>query len=616
MKPILFPYLLKKLRVLAGLPFVLFAPSVLAAITTPNYVQGNFTAPPTPQTTMTVKYTAAQTAGHLNVVIVGWNDATSHVSSVKDSKGNVYALAAGPTVLTGSPALSESIYYAKNISAATAGANSVTVTFSAAANYPDLRILEYSGIDLTSPVDVSAAATGDSATSTSGAVVTKNAVDLLVGGNDVWNTTVGPSSGLTQRLLTSDGDIAEDRVVTSVGSYSASAPLNSAGPWVMQMVAFRAAGSSTPTPTPTPKPTPTPTPTALTYIQGNDATPPSSLTSVPVKYTGAQTAGHLNVVIVGWNDASAQVKSLTDSKGNVYHLAVGPTVHTGSGPASQSIYYAKDILAATAGANTVTVTFTAAAFYPDIRILEYSGVDSVTPVDVSAAATGNSTTSSSGAVITKNANDLLVGANVVSTGTTGPGSGLTKRLLTSDGDIVEDRVVTATGSLSASAPLSSQGAWVMQMVAFRAASSSTSSSGSTPTPKPSPTPTPKPSPTPTPKPTPSPTPTPKPSPTPTPKPSPTPTPKPTPSPTPGSSSVTLSWQATPATTNAATNPVGYRLHSGTTSGVYTLTTTLGNVTTATVSNLTKGVKYYFAVTAYNKAGTDGPDSSVVSYVAQ
>jgi uncharacterized protein YciI len=595
MKPILFLCLLKKLKVLAGLPVALFAPSALAAITTPNYVQGNFAAPPTPQTTMTVKYTAAQTAGHMNVVIVGWNDGTSHISSVKDSKGNVYQLASGPTVLTGSPALSQSIYYANNISAATAGTNSVTVTFTAAANYPDIRILEYSGIDLVSPVDVSAAATGDSATSTSGAVVTKNATDLLVAGNVVWTTTAGPSSGLTQRLLTSDGDIVEDRVVTAVGSYSASAPLNSAGPWVMQMVAFRAAGSSTPTPTPTP--TPAPASTALTYIQGNYATPSSSLTSVTVKYTAGQTAGHLNVVIVGWNDATAQVKSLTDSKGNAYQLAVGPTVHTGSGPASQSIYYAKNISAATAGANTVTVTFTSAAYYPDIRILEYSGIDSVTPVDVSAAATGNSTTSSSGAVMSKNAHDLLVGANLVWTSTTRPGSGLTMRLLTSDGDIAEDREVTATGSVSASAPLSSQGAWVMQMVAFRAASSSSSSSTSTS--GSSSTSTPTPSPTPTPKPT----------------PSPTPTPKPTPSPTPGSS-VELSWQADPATTNSATNPVGYRLHSGSASGVYTLTTTLGNVTTTTVSNLTSGVKYYFVVTAYNSAGVDGPPSNEISFTAQ
>ena len=76
----------------------------------------------------------------------------------------------------------------------------------------------------------------------SGAVTTKNPTDLLVGANVVWTMTSGPGSGFTQRLLTQDGDIAEDRVVTAVSSYNASAPLSSAGAWVMQMVAFRAAG--------------------------------------------------------------------------------------------------------------------------------------------------------------------------------------------------------------------------------------------------------------------------------------------------------------------------------------------------------------------------------------
>jgi hypothetical protein len=67
---------------------------------------------------------------------VGWNDSSAQVSSVKDSKSNAYQLAVGP-MTTGT--LSQSIYYAKNISAATAGANSVTVTFSSAANFPDIR---------------------------------------------------------------------------------------------------------------------------------------------------------------------------------------------------------------------------------------------------------------------------------------------------------------------------------------------------------------------------------------------------------------------------------------------------------------------------------------------
>src|SRR5205814_5150818 len=113
----------------------------------------------------------------------------------------------------------------------------------------------------------------------------------------------------------------------------------------------------------------------------------------------------------------------------------------------QSIYYAKNILAAGAGANSVTVQFSGAAAFPDVRILEYRGADLGNPVDVTAAASGNSASSGSGAVTTTNATDLLFGANIVTTLTTGPGTSFTQRLLTSpDGDIAEDRMVTSTGS--------------------------------------------------------------------------------------------------------------------------------------------------------------------------
>ena len=89
-------------------------------------------------------------------------------------------------------------------------------------------------------------------------------------------------------------------------------------------------------------------------------------------------------------------------------------------------------------------------------------------MDVTAASSGSSATSSSGAVTTTNPTDLIFGANLVQTLTSGPGSGFTQRLLTTpDGDIAEDEMVTATGSYSATAPLSS-GQWIMQLVAFRA----------------------------------------------------------------------------------------------------------------------------------------------------
>src|SRR5438034_275215 len=237
--------LLFVIAVLAGWLY----PASLVAAATLSYVQGNSAVPQTSQTTVNVTFTAAQAAGDLNVVVVGWNDTTATVSSVADKSGNAYTLAVVPTAFTG--VLSQSIYYAKIIKSAAAAANIVTVTFSPAAAYPDIRILEYNGADLNRPVDVTAANTGNSSTTTSGSATTTNATDLLLGASMVATFTTGPGTGFTSRLLTSpDGDIAEDRMVTATGSYSATtAALSPAGPWVMQMVAFRTPLGSVVSPT-------------------------------------------------------------------------------------------------------------------------------------------------------------------------------------------------------------------------------------------------------------------------------------------------------------------------------------------------------------------------------
>ena len=158
----------------------------------------------------------------------------------------------------------------------------------------------------------------------------------------------------------------------------------------------------------------------IAFVQANYATPQTAMTVVTIPYAGAQTAGDLNVVVVGWNDTTAQVKSVADTKGNPYTLAVGPTVLAGLG--TQAIYYAKNIQAAAANANIVTVTFSQGAQYADIRIAEYSGIDPANAVDGSMGGNGTGALSSSGAVTTTNANDLIVGANLVAGTTTGPGT--------------------------------------------------------------------------------------------------------------------------------------------------------------------------------------------------
>ncbi len=259
-----------------------------------GFIQGNYAAPQTSPTSVTVSYTAAQAAGDLNVVVVGWNNSSATVTSVVDSKNNPYTLAVGPTVISG--VASQSIYYAKNIASAAAGTNTVTVTFSSAAAFPDIRILEYSGADLNTPVDVSVASSGNSAAPSSGAVTTKNSNDLLFAANLVLTTTTGPGSGFTNRMITNpDGDIAEDRITTATGSYSATATISPAAQWIMQMVAFRAAGSS-----------------------GGDTTPPtapSGLTATAAsagQINLAWTASTDNVGVTGYNIQSCQGAGCTN----------------------------------------------------------------------------------------------------------------------------------------------------------------------------------------------------------------------------------------------------------------------------------------------------------------
>ncbi len=405
-----------------------------------NFVQVK-AATATSGSSLAIAMSAAQTAGNLNVVAVMWGDITSTVSSVTDSKGNIYALAVGPT--RSSP-LSSAIYYAKNI---VAGSNTVTVTFNQTASFPNVNVTEYSGLDMTNPLDVTSSATGSGTTANSGSATTTASNELIVGVGNPTSVFTAAGSGFTSRIINSFGGISEDKVVSSAGSYNATATLTSGG-WVMQMVAFRAASSGS---------------GSINFVQVQSGLA-GSASSVAITYPSMQTAGNLNVVAVMWGDITSTVSSVTDSKGNIYALAVGPTR---SSPLSSAIYYAKNIAA---GSNTVTVTFNQTASFPNINILEYSGLDQTSPLDVTASAVGSGTTANSGSATTTSANELIVGAGNPTSLFTAAGSGFSNRIINSDGGISEDKVVTSTGSYNATATLTS-GGWVMQMAGFRAATS-------------------------------------------------------------------------------------------------------------------------------------------------
>ncbi len=519
-------------------------------------VQGNYATPHAASSSVGIVYASAQNAGDLNVVVVGWYPGAGvNVSSVTDSKNNTYVLAVGPTASSGNA--TQSIYYAKNIASAAAGANVVSVNFSGSVPEADIRIEEYSGLDPVNPLDVTVAAVGSGTAPSSGAVTTTSANDLLVGADMILTGYAAAGAGFTARIVTSpNSDLLEDRVVTATGSYSATATQTGSGWWLMQLAAFRMASSGGDATPPTPPGTPTATAassaqinlgwtassdnvgvtgylvercqgagctsfaqigtststsyndpgltastsysyrvratdaagnlsgysgtastttqagaTAIALVQGNYATPHAASSSVGIVYASAQNAGDLNVVVVGWYPgAGVNVSSVTDSKNNTYVLAVGPTANSGN--ATQSIYYAKNIASAAAGANVVSVNFSGSVPEADIRIEEYSGLDPVNPLDVTVAAVGSGTAPSSGAVTTTSANDLLVGADMILTGYAAAGAGFTARIVTSpNSDLLEDRVVTATGSYSATATQTGSGWWLMQLAAFRMASS-------------------------------------------------------------------------------------------------------------------------------------------------
>jgi len=62
----------------------------------------------------------------------------------------------------------------------------------------------------------------------------------------------------------------------------------------------------------------------------------------------------------------------------------------------------------------------------------------------------------------------------------------------------------------------------------------------------------------------------------------------------GPASAVLTW-------DAVTGAAGYRIHYGTTSGMYLQVQDAGSLTTYTVAGLSSGTTYYFVATAYDSS---------------
>jgi hypothetical protein len=224
-----------------------------------------------------------------------------------------------------------------------------------------------------------------------------------------------------------------------------------------------------------------PAPAPIEFKQESSSTPPASQRTVSTTYSKAQTAGNINIVMIQWHSDQGTIPQVVDDAGNEYKEAASLT--QGGGNLSQAIYYAK-INKDFPASNTVRVTFDAARIGIGVGIAEYSGIDPNNPVNAtSVSSIDPDNKAPSGSVTTTAANTLLVAAVVswaapdnvkVSWGSPVNEKNCVTRMrtgnLTKGGGIAAECILNTADTYKATASLSSNSTWLMQLVAFRGAS--------------------------------------------------------------------------------------------------------------------------------------------------
>ena len=189
----------------------------------------------------------------------------------------------------------------------------------------------------------------------------------------------------------------------------------------------------------------------------------SAASTLSLSFPANTTAG--NLILVSFDfDSNATLSSVSDSLGNLF-TEVGSQL-TSPGGARSRVYFAKNIKG---GPDTVTVNLSANSAWIEVYVSEYSGVDTVNPIDGQAGASGSSTSVSSGNATTTVANDVIYSFCLADSACT-VGSGFTARS-TFNNNLIEDKTATTPGSYAATG--SATRGWSMQLVALRPAVTTT-----------------------------------------------------------------------------------------------------------------------------------------------
>ena len=196
--------------------------------------------------TLAVPVAVAAAAGdHVLLAVAATTTNTPTITSVVDTQGNAWQIDQQPGGLSTRVLGLASAH----LTTALATTDTITVTLSAIPTTgANVLGIEVSGLATSAWLDaVAAIATGSSTTPTSNALTTTAAGDFLwapVGENNVAMTPAAGWTELDETLATKQIH-TEYQVAGAAGSYSAGATLASSIGWVMSLVAYKAAASST-----------------------------------------------------------------------------------------------------------------------------------------------------------------------------------------------------------------------------------------------------------------------------------------------------------------------------------------------------------------------------------
>jgi hypothetical protein len=201
--------------------------------------------------TLSTAFDVGTTAGNTLYVAVGMADTTwTMTSGPSDSCGDTFTEAANSPVTSSGARIR--IYTAPT----SGGCSTITLGTSVSAAY-NVYLAEYNNIDTSSVVDCTSSGTGNSTSLATGNCVSSVANTTLVsfGFQPVNNATYTAGSSYTieeQNGGTGHSCAAEDRNVTSAGTYTGTMTSDTSGDWAIHVLALKSADQSTPAASVTP----------------------------------------------------------------------------------------------------------------------------------------------------------------------------------------------------------------------------------------------------------------------------------------------------------------------------------------------------------------------------